>query len=142
MQTEFPFTLPRGYLAPDGTVHRSGIMRLAAAADEIVPLEDPRVRANRAYLVILLLARVIVRLGDFAGDDVSPALVERLFSADLAYLEDFYREINGLEISAEEVTCPRCGERFEAGGASVRSEASKSSAPADESGGRMGPEAR
>lgn len=116
METEFPFTLPRGYLAPDGTVHRGGVMRLASAADEIIPLEDPRVRGNRAYLVILLLARVIVRLGDLEGDAVSPECIERLFSADLAYLQDRYREINGLEVTGRTITCPRCGETIETGG--------------------------
>ena len=116
METEFPFNLPRGYLAPDGTVHRRGVMRLACAADEIIPPEDPRVRGNRAYLVILLLARVIVRLGDFEGDDVSPECIEGLFSADLAYLQSRYREINGLKIAESKITCPRCGETIETGG--------------------------
>ncbi len=116
MDTEFPFTLPRGFLASDGAVHRHGVMRLACAADEIIPLEDPRVRGNRAYLVILLLARVIVRLGDFEGDDVSPECIEGLFSADLAYLQGRYREINGLEVAESTITCPRCGETIETGG--------------------------
>ena len=116
MKSEFPFKLPRGYLAPDGTVHRRGVMRLARAADEIIPLEDPRVRGNRAYLVILLLARVIVRLGDLEGDDVSPECIEGLFSADLAYLQSRYREINGLEVAGRTITCPRCGETIETGG--------------------------
>lgn len=116
METEFPFTLPRGYLAPDGTVHRSGVMRLASAADEILPLEDPRVRGNRAYLVILLLARVVVRLGDLEGDEVTPQCIEGLFSADLAYLQRRYREINGLEVTPQTIRCPRCGEIIEAGG--------------------------
>ena len=116
MDTEFPFTLPRGYLAPDGTVHRDGTMRLASAADEIIPLEDPRVRGNRAYLVILLLARVVTRLGTLEGDAVSAECIEGLFSADLAYLQNRYREINGLEMADRTITWPRCGETIDLGG--------------------------
>ena len=85
-------------------------MRLASAADEILPLEDPRVRGNRAYLVVLLLSRVVKRLGDLAGDDVSPEVIEGLFSVDLAALQDFYRQINGLD--DREVTCPHCRRSF------------------------------
>ena len=92
LQTEFEFTLPRGYVGPDGTLHRKGRMRLATALDEIAPLRDPRVRANQAYLVIILLARVITQLGTLDGIDTG--VVENLFSADLAYLQDFYRKIN------------------------------------------------
>ena len=95
LQTEYEFTLPRGYIGPDGTLHKKGVMRLATAMDEIAPLRDPRVRANQAYLVIILLARVIVRLG--AVEVVDTSAVENLFSADLAYLQDFYRKINDLE---------------------------------------------
>lgn len=111
METEFNFTLPLGYLAPDGKLHREGAMRLAAAGDEILPLEDPRVKGNRAYLVILLLSRVVTRLGDLDGDKISPAVIEGLFSADLAYLQAFYRRINGLE-EGREVACPHCGKAF------------------------------
>ena len=32
-------------------------MRLATARDEILPLRDPRVQDNEAYLTIILLAR-------------------------------------------------------------------------------------
>jgi hypothetical protein len=106
MELEHAFTLPRGYVAPDGTVHKDGVMRLARAGDEIEPLEDPRVRANRAYLVILLLARVITRLGPLT--DVTPSIVEQLFSADLAHLQAVYRRLNGLE-AERELTCPHCG---------------------------------
>ncbi len=111
METEFAFTLPRGYLhsgdgAGGGELFRDGRMRLARAGDEILPLEDPRVRGNRAYLVILLLARVVVRLGPLEGDAVSPDVIENLFAADLAYLQRFYREINGLD---GDVECPHCG---------------------------------
>lgn len=92
MQTEFDFTLPRGFVGPDGTLHRKGKMRLATAMDEIAPLRDPRVRANEAYLVIILLSRVITQLGSVSVIDTG--VVENLFSADLAYLQDLYRRIN------------------------------------------------
>jgi hypothetical protein len=111
LQTEFEFTLPRGYIDRDGNVHRHGVMRLATALDEIAPMRDPRVRANQAYLVIILLSRVITRLGDLR--DVNPGVIESLFSADLAFLQDFYRRINETGASAAEVTCPACEHQFE-----------------------------
>jgi hypothetical protein len=86
-------------------------MRLASAADEILPLADPRVKGNRAYLVILLLARVITRLGDLEGEALGPDVVEGLFSGDLAYLQAFYRRVNGLD-AEREVSCPHCGRAF------------------------------
>src|ERR687896_543882 len=89
LQTEFEFTLPRGYVAPDGRLHKKGRMRLATAMDEIAPLRDPRVRANQAYLVIILLARVITQLGDV--EVIDTGVIENLFTADLAYLQDLYR---------------------------------------------------
>lgn len=98
LQTEFEFTLPRGYVAPDGSLHRKGRMRLATAMDEIAPLRDPRVRSNQAYLVIILLSRVITKLGSV--EIIDTGVVENLFSADLAYLQDFYRQIN--EINPDE----------------------------------------
>jgi phage FluMu protein gp41 len=98
LQTEYEFMLPRGYIGSDGTLHRKGVMRLATAMDEIAPLRDPRVRANQAYLVIILLARVIIRLGNI--DVIDTSIIENLFSADLAYLQDFYRKIN--DIGSEE----------------------------------------
>ena len=96
LQTEFEFTLPRGYVGPDGTLHRHGRMRLATAIDEIAPLRDPRVRANQAYLVIILLARVVTKLGNI--EVIDTGVIENLFSADLAYLQDFYRRINEVEL--------------------------------------------
>ncbi len=92
LQTEFEFTLPRGYIGPDGTLHKKGRMRLATAIDEIAPLRDPRVRSNQAYLVIILLARVITQLGTI--EVIDTGVIENLFSADLAFLQDFYRRIN------------------------------------------------
>ncbi len=95
LQTEFEFTLPRGYVDSGGALHRNGTMRLATAMDEIAPLRDPRVKANPAYLVIILLARVITRLGSLEAIDTS--VIENLFAADLAFLQDLYRKINDLE---------------------------------------------
>jgi hypothetical protein len=111
LQTEFEFTLPKGYIDKDGTLHRQGIMRLANAKDEIAPLQDPRVQRNEAYLVIILLSRVIMALGDLK--DINPAIIENLFSADLAYLQDFYRRINSNGHSRLKVACPECENEFE-----------------------------
>ncbi len=110
MQTEFPFELPRGYVDRDGNVHRQGMMRLATAMDEIAPLRDMRVRANEAYLAVLLLSRVVTRLGEL--DPVTPQVIESLFAADMAYLQDFYRRINEVGANVVEVTCPHCGTAF------------------------------
>lgn len=95
IQTEFEFTLPKGYLDDSGIVHRTGIMRLATAMDEIVPLKDPRVKSNPAYATVMILSRVILKLG--ALEEVSPRVVEGFFACDLNYLQKFYRQINDLE---------------------------------------------
>ena len=116
LQTEFEFTLPRGYVDRDGNVHRQGAMRLATAMDEIAPMRDLRVRSNQAYLVIILLARVVTRLGSLGESDITPNVIENLFSADLAYLQDFYRRINDPEIEAIEAICPKCDHNFEMSG--------------------------
>ncbi|MFB2977687.1 hypothetical protein [Microseira sp. BLCC-F43] len=94
-QTEFEFNLPKGYLDAEGNLHRKGIMRLAKAMDEIVPLRDPRVKSNPAYSTVIILSRVITRLG--ALDEVTPAVIEGLFACDLNYLYQFYRRINELD---------------------------------------------
>ena len=106
LQTEFEFTLPRGYVDDHGTLHRHGTMRLATAMDEIAPLRDLRVRSNQAYLVIILLSRVITRLGNL--QQINPGVLENLFAADLAYLQAFYRQINEQGTSVIKVTCPEC----------------------------------
>jgi hypothetical protein len=111
LQTEFPFTLPRGYVDSDGTLHREGVMRLATAADEILPLKDPRVQGNPAYLVVIVLSRVITRLGVLS--DVNPRTVEGLFAADLAYLQDLYNRVNGNGSTAVKAVCPKCEHGFE-----------------------------
>jgi hypothetical protein len=105
--TEVPFELPKGYVDAEGTLHRAGTMRLATAADEIYPLRDPRVQGWPAYLVVLLLARVVTRLGTVP--DINPGVVEALFSEDLAHLQDLYNRINGLTPPVLSVVCPHCG---------------------------------
>jgi len=111
LQTEFPFILPRGYMDGEGNLHREGVMRLATAYDEIAPMKDPRVQANPGYLVIILLSRVITRLGEL--EHINPKMIEGLFSADLAFLQDFYRRINETGNDRLAVTCPHCEGRFE-----------------------------
>jgi hypothetical protein len=105
-RTEFEFTLPCGYLDESGTLHRDGIMRRATAADEILPLRDPRVVKNQAYLVVILLSRVITRLG--AVDPINPHVIENLYATDLAYLQDLYNQINDLEKETGATVCPHC----------------------------------
>ncbi|MBW4556363.1 MAG: hypothetical protein KME59_10565 [Trichormus sp. ATA11-4-KO1] len=95
LQTEFEFTLPKGYLDADGNLHRKGVMRLSRAMDEIIPLRDPRVKSNPAYATVIILSRVITRLG--ALEEVTPTVVENFFACDLSYLQQFYRQINELE---------------------------------------------
>jgi hypothetical protein len=92
-------------------VHRDGTMRLATARDEIAPLGDYRVHRNPGYHVVILLSRVVTRLGELSA--VNPKVVEDLFSPDLAYLEDLYRRINDHGENAVEVTCPHCEGRFD-----------------------------
>jgi hypothetical protein len=110
-QTEFPFTLPRGLVDPEGNVQREGSMRLATAFDEIEPIKDPRVRANPGYLVIILLARVITRLGSL--EFINTKAIENLYAADLTYLQDFYQRINLVGHSRLRVACPHCSGEFE-----------------------------
>ncbi len=104
MQTEFEFILPKGYLDESGNLHRKGIMRLSRAMDEIVPMMDNRVKANPAYATVIILSRVITRLGSLA--EISPMVIENLFASDLSYLQKFYRYINELEeeLAASEIT--------------------------------------
>jgi hypothetical protein len=109
-QTEYEFQLPRGYVDADGNLHRDGAMRLATAADEILPMKDQRVQANPAYLVIILFSRTITRLGSLSV--INPKVIEGLFSADLLFLQDFYNRINGLDESPVRITCPQCRHEF------------------------------
>lgn len=104
--SEFPFTLPVGYVDAEGGVHRQGVMRMATAMDEIVPLRDPRVRTNQAYLTIVLLARVVTQLGTLPL--INTNVIENLYVADLAYLQALYRRINEEGKTTVTVTCPNC----------------------------------
>lgn len=110
LQTEFEFSLPRGYVDSEGNLHKDGVMRLATAADEILPLKDSRVKTNQAYLVIILLARVITKLGSLS--EINTKIVEGLFSADLAYLQTLYRHINENGHTLIETTCPECSKSY------------------------------
>jgi len=111
-QTEVEFTLPLGYVDTGGTLHRAGVMRRATAADEILPLRDQRVQANPAYLVVILLSRVITHLEGV--EEITPRTIEGLFATDLAYLQNLYNQLNGPTGAAEgeSVRCPQCQHRF------------------------------
>ena len=110
-QTEIQFTLPKGYMGTEGTLHKEGVMRLATAADEILPLKDPRVQQNPAYLTVILLSRVISKLGSLS--DVHPGIIEGLYASDLSYLQSVYQELNGDGSLKTPVTCPKCEHRFD-----------------------------
>jgi hypothetical protein len=114
-QTEVEFTLPRGYMDEGGTLHQEGVMRLATAADEIAPLNDRRVQSNPAYLTVIVLSRVITKLGGLP--DVNPRIIENLFASDVSYLQSLYQKINtnGNGNGHRKVTCPHCSEELEIG---------------------------
>lgn len=107
-QTEHEFTLPFGFADEEGNLHRQGVMRMATAADEILPLKDPRVQSNEAYLVVILLSRVVTRLGSVS--QVTPKVIEGLFAADLAYLQEFYNRINRNGHPTLDAVCPKCAQ--------------------------------
>ena len=111
LQTEYPFTLPIGYVDPEGNLHREGTMRLATAFDEIAPLKDPRVQSNPAYLLVILLARVIIRLGNV--EHINPKMIEALYAGDLAFLQELYGRINGNGHNRVLTQCPHCDKPFE-----------------------------
>jgi len=111
IQTEFPFTLPVGYVDEDGTLQKEGTMRLATAGDEILPLKDPRVQQNTAYLTIILLSRVITKLGSLQS--ITPQIIEGLFAADLASLQEMYNRINQTGTLMINAKCPKCEHSFE-----------------------------
>lgn len=110
LRTEYPFTLPRGYVDEHGTVHRNGVMRLATARDEITTQADQRARQNPAYLTVLLLARTVTTLGTVP--EVDHFVVENLFASDLAFLQDLYRRINADGHTEVAVSCPNCNHDF------------------------------
>jgi hypothetical protein len=111
LQQEFEFTLPKGYVDENGSVHRTGTMRLSTAMDEIAPLRDMRVKSNQAYLTVAILARVITKLGELS--EINTTVIEKLFTADLAYLQDFYRRINSEGANELSITCPNCSHTFQ-----------------------------
>ncbi len=107
MQTIYEFDLPKGYVDQSGTVHKRGKMRLATAGDEISATRDPRVLSNPSYLSIVVLSKVITEIEGV--EMVTPALVEKLFTADMAFLQDMYQKINNVEPVMIKVVCPECG---------------------------------
>jgi len=111
MQTEVSFTLPKGLVDGAGTLHREGTMRLATARDEIEPLRDPEVRQNEAYLTVLLLSRVVTRIGGVT--DVTAELIEGLYAADFDHLQRLYERLNTDREAVGSVTCPSCSHAFE-----------------------------
>jgi len=111
LQTEYEFSLPKGYLDENGTLHKKGVMRLASAADEIIPMKDPRVQRNPAYLAIIVLSRVVTKLGEIK--EGNPGIIENLFIGDLTYLQELYRRVNGDGNLVLNIKCPHCGETFD-----------------------------
>jgi hypothetical protein len=110
-RTEFPFKLPKGYVDEAGVVHQNGTMRLATAEDEILPMRDPRVQQNPGFLTVILLARVITKLGDVKVIDTQ--VIGKLFTADFAYLQNLYREINEMDKLRVRTSCPECKKNIE-----------------------------
>lgn len=108
LQTTFEFVLPRGYVDRDGVVHRDGTMRLATARDELMPLLDPKVKEHEAFMTLVLLARVVTRLGTLPA--VDDQVVGGMWATDLAFLQDLYRRINTEGTTMAEVICPHCSE--------------------------------
>ena len=111
LQTEYEFTLPLGYPDAEGTLHKKGTMRLATAGDEILPLKDPRVQQNPAYLSIILLSRVVTRLGELQS--VNPKVMEGLYAADHNFLQDMYNRINHNGADSIRAVCPKCENVFQ-----------------------------
>lgn len=110
LPTEFDFVLPRGFVDASGTVHREGTMRVATARDELLPLLDARVMENQAYLTVVLLGRVVTRLGSLASVDTH--IIENMFASDVAFLQDLYRRINAEGHTRANVACPSCEHEF------------------------------
>lgn len=110
-QEEFAFKLPKGYRDEAGVVHREGTMRLATAADEIFPMKDVRVKENPEYASVLILARVIVKLGTL--DEVNAMIIENLYTADINFLQNMYQTINEMEDPMISIRCPHCQKTFE-----------------------------
>ena len=111
IQTEFQFTLPKGYIDENGNLHKEGIMRLVAAADEITPLRDPKIQQNYTYITALTLSKVIIKLGKLPS--ITPRVIESLYSSDITYLQSFYNKINGKETPSSKIVCPTRKAKFE-----------------------------
>ena len=109
-KTEIEFDLPKGFVDSSGAIHKHGTMRLATAADEILPLKNPKVQQNPAYLSIVLLSRVITSLGTL--DSVTPGIIEKLYTPDIAYLQNLYQAFNAIEPPKMEMLCPHCNQKF------------------------------
>lgn len=103
MQTVYEFDLPKGYVDGTGEVHRHGRMRLATAGDEISATRDPRVLSNPSYLSVVVLSKVITELEGV--EMVTTTLIEKLFTADMAFLQDMYQKINNVEPVMLKVVC-------------------------------------
>jgi hypothetical protein len=113
LQTEFKCKLQKGYIDEEGTIHKEVTMKLARASDVILPLKDHRVQSNPAYLNIILLSRVITKLGTLNSEMITPKVIEQLFVEDLSLLQSFYEKINGNGSSKISTICPKCENKFE-----------------------------
>lgn len=113
VKTEIELILPVGYQDESGALHTKAKMRLATAADEILPMKDPRVQQNPAYLSIILLSRVLVDLGPLGSEEINPKVIEGLFAADLAYLQEKYNILNQNGSDSISTACPECKHSFE-----------------------------
>ncbi len=111
LQTEFEFVLPRGYVDETGNLHKEGTMRLATAADEILPMKDPRVQQNPAYLSVILFSRVITGFGSMKM--VTPKVIEGLFTSDFSYLQEMYNRVNQNGLNVIKTECPKCDHKFD-----------------------------
>ncbi len=111
LQTEFEFVLPKGYVDDEGNLHKDGMMRLSTAADEILPMKDPRVQSNPAYLTVILLSRVVTSLGNLKM--ITPKVIEGLFSGDFSFLQEMYTRINQNGSNSLKAVCPKCEHSFE-----------------------------
>ncbi len=111
LQTEYDFILPRGYVDEEGNLHKNGKMRLSTAADEILPMKDPRVQGNPAYLSVILLSRVVTSLGNLKM--ITPKIIEGLFSGDFTYLQEMYSRINQNGSNTLKAVCPKCEHKFD-----------------------------
>jgi hypothetical protein len=113
--TEFEFTLPKGYVDPEGNVHKNGTMRLATAADEILPAKDMRVQSNPSYITLIILSRVVTKLGSMTSENgqITPDTIGSLFMPDFQFLVSFYEKVNANGNVKVPATCPKCANKFE-----------------------------